>query len=449
MKTNNTKTVNKNPTTALSFLSSSLWNIAVLLLLKIAFNDYEHHNSRATGFSLRAATTIADTTATTTTTTRLPSNPVIRLRLSSEVIDSSSKILSSSSSSLKLKSKLKSKLKLIPKSTKKAVANDDDSDSDNDTRKKAATTSVTTTATTIPVPPSIAIHKFVKPIRVNSDADPTAAPIVYVYDHCPFCVRVRLALGLKNIKHTLVFLANDDVVTPTSMVGKKVSPILKIPAATTAATLKVTTTSDDEEEIHNDDDEIEEEDDNDDDEEFIMMESMDIIEFLENNERFGPTNLIRPASGRTDLKKWQKSVQMLLRTLQRPRYVATGLLPEFQQLDSRHAFIANHPLPPYDKEEWKSMSDISEKISIYADAMANDPTSMVEELNAKLVALDDIVYCDMYCTEGGISLDDIDLWARLRSVSIIQDVIWPDKLRRYMDYISELADISLYDGLAM
>ena len=79
--------------------------------------------------------------------------------------------------------------------------------------------------------------------------------------------------------------------------------------------MKVTTTSDDEEEIHNDDDEIEEEDDNDDDEEFIMMESMDIIEFLENNERFGSTNLIRPASGRTDLKKWQKSVQMLLRTL--------------------------------------------------------------------------------------------------------------------------------------
>jgi hypothetical protein len=50
-------------------------------------------------------------------------------------------------------------------------------------------------------------------------------PILYVYDHCPFCVRVRLALGVKNIKHNLVFLANDDIPTPTKLIGKKISPI--------------------------------------------------------------------------------------------------------------------------------------------------------------------------------------------------------------------------------
>jgi hypothetical protein len=50
-------------------------------------------------------------------------------------------------------------------------------------------------------------------------------PVVYVYDHCPFCVRVRLALGIKNIKHTVVFMANDDVNTPTKLVGKKIAPI--------------------------------------------------------------------------------------------------------------------------------------------------------------------------------------------------------------------------------
>jgi len=181
----------------------------------------------------------------------------------------------------------------------------------------------------------------------------------------------------------------------------------------------------------------------------LMMESMDIIEFIENDERFGPTNVLKPASGRTDLKEWQNSVKFLLRTLQRPRYVATGLLPEFQQLDSRHGFIAKHPLPPFDKAEWKEMEDFSQKLSIYAEAMANDPTVMIEELNAKLVALDDIVYCDTYCTKGGLSLDDIDLWARLRSISIVADVQWPDGLRRYMDNLAELSDVSLYDGLAI
>lgn len=63
--------------------------------------------------------------------------------------------------------------------------------------------------------------RFVQGPRIIRDE----LPIVYVYDHCPFCVRVRLALGIKNIKHTVHFLANDDVKTPTKLVGKKIAPI--------------------------------------------------------------------------------------------------------------------------------------------------------------------------------------------------------------------------------
>ena len=47
-------------------------------------------------------------------------------------------------------------------------------------------------------------------------------PFLYVYDHCPFCVRARMIFGLKKIPHQLVFLDNDDIETPTSLVGKKV-----------------------------------------------------------------------------------------------------------------------------------------------------------------------------------------------------------------------------------
>jgi len=43
---------------------------------------------------------------------------------------------------------------------------------------------------------------------------------LYVYDHCPFCVRARMIFGL------LVVLANDDEATPIGLVGKKVVPIL-------------------------------------------------------------------------------------------------------------------------------------------------------------------------------------------------------------------------------
>jgi len=257
---------------------------------------------------------------------------------------------------------------------------------------------------------------FIKSERVVRPQLPT----LYVYDHCPFCVRVRLALGVKNVKHLIHFLANDDIETPTRLVGKKIAPIFSLP-----------------------------------EDNLVMGESLDIIGKIDADERFGPINRILPASGRTDFKAWQKSVQTHLRTLQRPRYVATGLLPEFQQLDGRHAFIRNHQLPPYEKPEWKGNEDnpagidMDTKLKLYAEAMAADPAPLVEDLNARLVELDDMLYSEYYCSEGGFSLDDIDLWARLRSITIVQGVEWPTKLRKYMDNLSELGDVPLYDEMAL
>jgi glutaredoxin 2 len=185
-----------------------------------------------------------------------------------------------------------------------------------------------------------------------------------------------------------------------------------------------------------------------------MPESMEIIHLVDGDERFGETGVIKPASDRKDLKAWQKSVQTTLRTLQRPRYVATGLLPEFQQLDGRHAFIKNHQLPPYEKSEWKGNDEnpgmpMDEKLRLYAEAMAQDPAPLIEELNAKLVELDDIVFSEHHCTEGGLCMDDIDLWARLRSITIVKGVQWPAKLRAYMDNLSALCDVPLYDEMAL
>lgn len=187
-----------------------------------------------------------------------------------------------------------------------------------------------------------------------------------------------------------------------------------------------------------------------------MGESLDIIAKIDEDERFGTPGQILPATARKDLKAWQKSVQVLLRTLQRPRYVATGLLPEFQQIDGRHAFIKNHQLPPYEKPEWKGDRtdenpgmDMDEKLKLYAEAMAKDPAPLLEDLNAKLIELDDMVFSEHHCSEGGLSMDDIDLWSRLRSVSIIKGVKWPSKLRAYMDNFSALGDVPLYDQMAL
>ena len=119
-----------------------------------------------------------------------------------------------------------------------------------------------------------------------------ALPELYVYDHCPFCVRVRVALGVMGVDYKVltltlnptrwarpnprpnpdpdpnpnqvIFMGNADVETPTAMVGKKIAPIWK-------------------------------------DDDGCMAESLDIIAKLD------PTGSIKPASGRTDFKAWQKS----------------------------------------------------------------------------------------------------------------------------------------------
>jgi glutaredoxin 2 len=147
--------------------------------------------------------------------------------------------------------------------------------------------------------------------------------------------------------------------------------------------------------------------------------------------------------------------------LQRPRYVATGLLPEFQQLDSRYAFINNHEIGDYTKDVWKKSETISSstKVQLYAQFLAVDPTTDIEYVNTKLIELDNMLASSYYCSEtsatgtvttgSNISYDDIDLFSRLRSISMIKNIIWPTKLRTYMDYMSELTDVPLYDTMAM
>ena len=285
---------------------------------------------------------------------------------------------------------------------------------------KKIMTSVYSSST--PSAESTTATKFTQPPRVIPSV--TDLPTLYVYDHCPFCVRVRAVFGLKNIKHNLFFLANDDVITPTNLVGKKISPIYEWKSSG-----------------------------------ICMPESLDIIAHVDGDDRMGPTDMILPATGREDLKAWQNSVRDLLRGLQRPRYVATGLLPEFQQLDGRIAFIQNHEMVGYTKDEWKKSEPpmpIEQKIEIYNSSFQKDPATDIEELNRKLIELDDIIFCEHYVTDvtpnthgNCLSIDDIDLFARLRSITIIKNVKWPSKLRNYMDYMSQLTDIPLYDTMAM
>ncbi|MCC9266155.1 glutaredoxin 2, partial [Bacillus velezensis] len=50
---------------------------------------------------------------------------------------------------------------------------------------------------------------------------------LYIYDHCPYCVKARMIFGLKNLPVELQILANDDAATPERLIGQKMVPILQ------------------------------------------------------------------------------------------------------------------------------------------------------------------------------------------------------------------------------
>ena len=134
------------------------------------------------------------------------------------------------------------------------------------------------------------------------------APTLHVYDHCPYCTRVRLVLGLTGADYRLSFLQNDDVATPVSLVGKKVAPIWV------------------------------------DEKGEAMGESMDQIDAIlatSNKNKI----VLHPLTGRKDLDEWVKGTKDVLQILGRPRYVATTLLPEFATLGARQYFVEGHQLP--------------------------------------------------------------------------------------------------------
>ena len=50
---------------------------------------------------------------------------------------------------------------------------------------------------------------------------------LYIYEHCPFCVKARMIFGLKDLAFDQVILQHNDEAQPISMTGYKLVPILE------------------------------------------------------------------------------------------------------------------------------------------------------------------------------------------------------------------------------
>ncbi|EKG39974.1 Glutaredoxin 2 [Pseudomonas syringae pv. avellanae str. ISPaVe013] len=212
---------------------------------------------------------------------------------------------------------------------------------------------------------------------------------LFVYDHCPFCVKARTIFGLKNIAFDLVILLNDDEASPTRMIGKKMAPIL----------------------VHDG---------------RSLAESMDIVAYIDGlSGEIVLSGAMNPA-----VAQWNSDVSGPLFSLALPRWAAADL-EEFSTPSARAYFTRN-------KERM---------IGSFEEHRAASP-DYIAKLNRHLLALEPMIKSPD-AVNGELSEDDVHLFATLRSMSIVRGIEYPPAVEAYRLRMAARSGIDLHDSIAI
>lgn len=213
---------------------------------------------------------------------------------------------------------------------------------------------------------------------------------LYIYDHCPFCVRSRMIFGLKDVACEIITLPNDDEETPVSLIGKKMLPIL------------VTESHD------------------------AIGESLDIVKYID--ETYGTPVLT--VSDDSAIEAWMEDATNVIFPLAIPRWASSDF-EEFRQDAARQYFL-------------------QKKEAVFGPftRLLDQTETMVTEINAKLEILDSLLVRQERVT-GHFSLTDIRLFPLLRSLSIVKGIYWPPRVYESMKEMAERSRVNLNDNIAI
>jgi len=209
---------------------------------------------------------------------------------------------------------------------------------------------------------------------------------LFVYDHCPFCVRARMIFGLKNISFELVMLSSDDSETPTKMVGQKMLPILQKEDGS------------------------------------YMPESLDIVSYIDNN--YGGRAIVSNNTSE-QITSILTDLQSIDYMLLYPRFIRLGL-PEFITEHARDYF-----------ENKKSV-----RSGPFADCLAKT-IQISQQVEALLIKLNQMLESDHACN-GELSIDDICLFPVLRNLTCVKGLRFPPKVGNYIETMAKQSKVNLY-----
>ena len=201
---------------------------------------------------------------------------------------------------------------------------------------------------------------------------------LYIYDHCPYCLKARMIFGLKNIPVELHVLLNDDAETPTRMVGQKQVPILQK------------------------------------DDSRYMPESMDIVHYVDKLD--GKPLLTGKRS--PAIEEWLRKVNGYANKLLLPRF-AKSAFDEFSTPAARKYFV--------DKKEASAGN--------FADLLAHSD-GLIKNISDDLRALDKLIV-KPNAVNGELSEDDIQLFPLLRNLTLVAGINWPSRVADYRDNMAK------------
>ncbi|TCK01910.1 glutaredoxin 2 [Volucribacter psittacicida] len=208
---------------------------------------------------------------------------------------------------------------------------------------------------------------------------------LYVYDHCPYCVRARMIFGLKKLPVDLIMVLNDDEQTPVNLIGKKAVPIL------------IT------------------------DEEKAMPESLDIVCYVDSH--YGTKCLLDNV--RPEIENWISKASQYVNYLLLPRFIKLGL-PEYQTQSAVDYFV---------KKKTEAIGDFDthqSKTTEYLTRLHRD----LEELSA--------LFINDEAVNGHLSYEDILLFPILRNLTCVKGLILPTNIAQYVANMAVASRIDLY-----
>lgn len=206
---------------------------------------------------------------------------------------------------------------------------------------------------------------------------------LYMFEHCSLCFRVRMIAALKGIHLEEVVVEDDDSQVMIDLVGRRVIPIL----------------------VRDDGQ--------------PMLESMDMVAYIDAQGDSVLTGRERP-----EIAAIAKSILDTSPLLTMPRYPLLGL-PEFRSVAAHDHYIVR-------------------KRKVYGDfvELRAKTRELVAELAPTLEALDKLIEAPD-AINGTLSRDDIHLLPLLRSIAIVEGLVFPAKVQKYFHTMMERVQFPL------